>query len=61
MLNGMQSVLYVCGGNQRVAEASMKTEHYTINRLKKDYYFNSGQKQEVNSYVKTLKPIEDAN
>lgn len=47
-------------GDQSVAEASMKTEHYTIDRLKNDYYVNSGQKQEVNGYVKALKPIEEA-
>lgn len=39
----------------------MKTEHYTVSRLKQDYYVNSGQKQEVNRYVKALKPVEDAN
>lgn len=46
---------------QSVAEASMKTEHYTLDRLKNDYYVNSGQKAEVNGYVKALKPIEDAD
>lgn len=46
---------------QSVAEASMKTEHYTIDRLKSDYYVNNGQKAEVNGYVKALKPIEDAD
>lgn len=48
------------GKGQSVAEAPMKTEHYTIDRLKKDYYVTSDQKQEVNGYVKALKPIEDA-
>lgn len=46
---------------QSVAEASAKTEHYTVERLKQDYYINSGQKQEVNCYVKAMKPIEDAD
>lgn len=49
------------GKGQSVAEAPMKTEHYTVSRLKQDYYVNSGQKQEVNGYVKALKPVEDAN
>lgn len=44
-----------------VAEAPIKTEHYTIDRLKSDYYVNSSQKAEVNGYVKALKPIEDAD
>lgn len=44
-----------------VAEAPIKTEHFTVEHLKSDYYVNSGQKQEVNSYVAKLKPISEAN
>lgn len=49
------------GKNQSVAEAPVKTEHYTVARLKSDYYVNSGQKQEVNGYVDKMKSIDDAD
>lgn len=42
-----------------VADGFYKTEKYSVDRLKQDYYVNSGQKQEVNGYVKKIKPIED--
>lgn len=38
-----------------VATAPVKTEVYAISRLKNDYYVNSGQKAEVDSYVSRLK------
>ena len=41
------------------AEGIYKTEHYTIDRLKSDYYVNSGQKDEVNGYVDALKSLDD--
>lgn len=42
-----------------VSDGFYKTESYTVDRLKSDYYVNSGQKQEVNGYVNKLKPLED--
>ena len=42
-----------------VSDGVYKTEHYTVDRLKSDYYVNSGQKAEVNGYVNKLKPLSE--
>lgn len=44
-----------------VSDGVYKTEHYTVDRLKSDYYVNSGQKSEVNGYVDGLKSLDDAD
>ena len=41
-----------------VSDGFYKTEHYTVERLKKDYYVNSAQKQEVDGYVAELKSLK---
>lgn len=42
-----------------VSDGVYKTERYTVDRLKSDYYVNSGQKAEVNGYVNKLKSLDD--
>ena len=44
-----------------ISHAPMKTEHISIERLKSDYYINSGQKSEVNGYVQALKLVSESN
>lgn len=56
------TIKYVDASNSdSVADAPMKTEHISIDRLKSDYYVNSGQKSEVNGYVDAIKPISEAD
>lgn len=48
-------------GDQSVAETPTTTKHITVSGLKRDYYTNQSQKDEVNGYANQLRPESEYN
>lgn len=47
--------------NQSVAETPTTVKHITVSGLKRDYYTNQSQQDEVNGYANQLRPESEYN